>query len=564
MKLVLIILSILNGLSTIGQPNLVWVKSIGGLSEQEGAEVAVDLSGNVFTIGSFRGTIDFDPGPGVKNLTPNGDFDVFITKFDAAGNLIWARNMGGLMRDTGQSIAIDSAGNVYTVGELGVSGDFDPGPGTYTLTGLGCEAFISKLDSMGNFIWAKSIGGPNTQSARSVRLDNAGNIYMMGFFEDTADFDPGPAVYNFSSNGSLDIYISKLTNTGDLIWAKQLGGVGTEYTGGIAVDKASNVYVIGSFPNTVDFDPGVSVYNLSSVGQSDIFISKIDSSGNFIWAVSMGSYNNESPGSIAVDDAENVYCTGSFSNNADFDPGTGTYFLTSTSWDEDIFVNKLDSSGGFVWAKNFGGMGPDGGYGIALDSSGNIYTTGHFNYIADFDPGPGVYNISCGTGWTSYLNKLDPSGSNLWAIPFSAFYCGSVTTDLAGNIYATGGLLDSADFDPGPSVFEVVTAGSFDVYVLKLNEATITGIGEKINRSGSVSIYPNPSGGQFNLKINDGSENSAKIELADLTGKLIFSITSEIGENNTSIDVSDLANGIYFLKVSNEKLNETLKLIINK
>lgn len=172
--------------------DLAWVKQVGGAGEELSHSITVDASGNIYTCGLFSGTGDFDPGPLVFNLTSNGEYDIFITKFDPAGNFIWAKSMGGANSDQVQPIAVDATGNVYTTGFFFVTVDFDPGAGVYNLTSFGQrDIFISKLDPAGNFIWAKQMGGTDYDHSWSLALDAAGNVYTTGEFVSTiADFDP--------------------------------------------------------------------------------------------------------------------------------------------------------------------------------------------------------------------------------------------------------------------------------------------------------------------------------------------------------------------------------------
>ncbi len=165
---------------------------MGGPDFDSGYSIAVDDSGNVYTTGSFLGTADFDPGPGTSNLTGGGNWDVFISKLDSAGNFLWAKNVDGANFVEGFSIALDGSGNVYTTGRFGDTGDFDPGAGTSYLTSAGVwDVFILKLDAAGNFLWAKSMGGSDSEWGNSIELDDLSNIYITGFFSGTADFDPG-------------------------------------------------------------------------------------------------------------------------------------------------------------------------------------------------------------------------------------------------------------------------------------------------------------------------------------------------------------------------------------
>ena len=135
---------------------LSWARQIGGTLNDEGYAVAVDASGNVYTTGYFNGTVDFDPGPGTANLTSNGAEDIFITKMNASGNIVWAKNMGGATAEYGRSIAVDASGNIYCTGSFTGTGDFDPGPSTYNLTSAGSsDIFICKLSSSGDLLWAQ-------------------------------------------------------------------------------------------------------------------------------------------------------------------------------------------------------------------------------------------------------------------------------------------------------------------------------------------------------------------------------------------------------------------------
>jgi hypothetical protein len=242
-----------------------------------GNSITVDASGNVFTTGSFNGSVDFDPGTGNYTLTSAGLEDIFVHKMDASGNFIWAVQMGSYMSDQGNSIEIDAAGNIYTTGMFSSPADFDPGPGTYYLTDN--FMFISKLDGSGNFLWAKQLGGYSIASGQSIAIDASCNIYTTGMFTNTPDFDPGTGTCSFTSFGWDDIFISKLDQAGNFIWAGQFGGTYDECGYSIAVDNAGNIYITGYFSGTADFNPGPGNYNMTSQtganDPTDIFIVKL-------------------------------------------------------------------------------------------------------------------------------------------------------------------------------------------------------------------------------------------------------------------------------------------------
>jgi len=328
-----------------GSGNFVWAKSMGGGDDELAYSIAVDSSGNVYTTGYFGGTIDFDPNVGgTAELTSVGVGDIFISKLDGSGSFVWAKSMGGTNYDQGYSIAVASSGNIYTTGFFYGTADFDPGAGTTNLTSMGLEdIFVSKLDGSGDFVWAKSIGGTSSDIGIDIAVDSSGSVYTTGVFKNTADFDPGAGTSNLTSMGLEDIFVSKLDGSGNFAWAKRMGGTMYDRGRGIALDSRDNVYTTGFFEGTADFDPGAGTTNLTSAGLEDIFVSKSDGSGNFVWAKSMGGTSYDIGRSIALDSSSNVYTTGSFVGTADFDPGAGTANLTSAGL-EDIFVSKIHST----------------------------------------------------------------------------------------------------------------------------------------------------------------------------------------------------------------------------
>jgi len=389
--------------------------------------------------------------------------------------LDWAKSMGGTSFDEEASMTVDASGNIYTCGYFYDTADFDPGSGTYNLTSKGsADIFIQKLDSSGNFIWAKSMGGSSFDIGNSIAVDASGNVYTTGRYVGTADFDPGSSIYNLTAVGFTDFFIQKLDSNGNFIWAKSMGGNSFDIGYSIAVDASGNIYTTGYFDDTVDFDPGSGIYNLTSTGNADIFIEKLDSNGNFIWAKSMGGNSSATGFSIAVDNFSNIYTTGYFSDTVDFDPSSSTHYLSSTG-SFDIFIEKLDSNGNFIWAKSMGGRNWDEGNSIAIGASGNVYTTGSFQDTVDFDPDSGNYNLTAVGNLDIYIQKLDSNGNFIWAksmggCSIDAGIC--ITVDDSDNVYTTG-IFDSTavDFDPGSGTYNLSCAGIQDIFIQKLDSS---------------------------------------------------------------------------------------------
>jgi len=409
--------------------NFIWAKQMKGTDYAYGISIAFDNMNNIFITGSFVGSVDFDPGPGLFNLTAIGRVDVFFEKLDNDGNFIWVQQIGSTLQScTGNSITVDNAGNVLVGGMIG-SGAFN-------------DAFITKLSTAGNRIWTKYFSGstPNCK-VRDIKTDAAGNVYTTGFFSSNTatnpiDFDPGFAIYNLGSFGGTDIFVSKLNKDGEFVWAKQIGGTSFEEGSGIALDAAGNVFISGFFTGKIDADPGAAVYNLTAFGDEDIFVSKLNASGDLLWARQMGGTYNEEGNSIAVDVAGNVYTTGHFYGKADFDPGPGVNNISSAGF-SDIFISKLDGNGNFRWVQQIGGVLYDWSYAITLDAMGNIITTGYFDDVVDFDIGPAVYNLTSAGSKDIFVHKMSPC-ANFSTSTITAAVCKSYV--LNGQTYTATGV----------------------------------------------------------------------------------------------------------------------------
>ena len=400
---------------------------------------------------------------------------LFTTLVNAQpANLEWVRPLGSIYYDGALSVCTDAFGNVYTTGHFIGVVDFDPGIGTLYLSSnfFNADFFIQKLDNNGNLIWAKSIGGTSVDKSRSITIDISGNVYITGHYQDTVDFDPGIGVFTLTSNGYWDIFILKLDSNGNFIWAKSVGGISGEEGSGITTDTLGNVYIAGMFADTVDFDPGIGIFTLTANGGADIFIQKLDSIGNLIWAKSVGGWYHDMCYSITIDAQGNTYSTGYFRSTVDFNPGVGVFNLTSNG-QKDIFIQKLDTNGDFIWARSVGGESNDVGLAINLDNWGDVYATGYFEDTVDFDPGPAIVNQNSHGLRDIFILKLDTSGYFKWSRSFGDvnYDIGtSIVTDTLRNVYVTGSFSGMVDFDPGAGTSYLTTNGNHhDILVLELN-----------------------------------------------------------------------------------------------
>jgi hypothetical protein len=552
-------------------PDWIWAESFGSnvqMFDERGESVTFDAAGNVYTVGEFTGTVDFDQGPGTFNITSYGNFDVFISKLDAAGNFIWAQRLGGTANDYGSAITTDPTGNyIYITGSFGGTCDFDPGASSYNLTaGGGLDIFVCKLDISGNLSWSKQLmGSPTYYSfATGIITDNFGNVNTTGYFYGTVDFDPGNGNANLTSPGnSSDIFISKLDAAGNYIWAKQMGGAGDDQARSICIDHSGNgdIYTTGFYNATADFDPGNGTTNLTAVGQRDIFISRLDASGNFVWSGAMGGASSEWGNEITFDVAGNLWLTGGFNGTVDFDPGANVFNLISAGQD-DIFIAKLGTTGNLLRASRSGGPSWDEGMSITADSLGGVYATGFFNGAVDFDPdSTASYDLTSIGDSDIFVTKMNLSGNLLWATSAGGTKGESGLSIAAyynGDVYVSGYYRSSTVAFSGVTIANADIGGSLvsDAFVAKLGHST--GL-ENLSYTEGVSIYPNPSKGQF--VVRNVATGKMDISIFNAMGEKIFSL--ETMDENTTVNGSLFAPGIYFVKVQSANGSAVKKLMID-
>lgn len=419
-----------------------WAQGWGGSNMDYGTAIAIAGNGDVLSTGFTTVNIPMDR-------------DITIARLDVNGNYLWSHVIGDAADDSGRTISTDADGNVYIAGVFSGTVDFDPGLGVSEWTSLGLgDIFILKLDSNGNFIWCKGLGGADGDGATSI-IATGEYLYLLGFFSETVDFDPGAEVNNLTSQGSSDVFISKLDNNGDFIWTKSFGGASHDNSFDIEMDGSGNLLITGYVSGTVDLDPGTGVSTFTGAAGNNFFISKLDSNGDLIWTSPGGVVPNAAGIELAIDQNGASHVTG--------------YHTLAGS--NNIFVMKVDADGNPLWLSNMGGTGYDTGYGIAVDGDGNVYTTGDFADTVDFDPGPGTSNLTSEGVGDVFVSKMDVNGNFVWAKRLGGTgpdLGEGIAIDSNGRVYLMGLYSDTVDFDLGTGTHNLTSAGNFDIFVSKL------------------------------------------------------------------------------------------------
>lgn len=390
----------------------------------------------------------------------------------------WANNVGGTSMEYAQAIAVDPSGNVYIAGTFSGTVDFDPSASTFNLSGFSGSAdiFLAKYSSTGTFIWAKQIGGTNTEKAYDVACDATG-AWLAGNFMGTCDFDPSAATSNTTSLGGGtdgDGFFAKYDVNGNFQWGVRIGSTANDRCIGITTDASQNAYITGFIGFNADFDPSASSFSLNVSGTYNTYFAKYTSAGALTFAKQItGGYSEGDD--IALDGSGNILLTGSYATSNDFDPSAATANLSTSSLTQlDIYLAKYDPSGNYTFAKQIGGIGVDIGFQVRPDASGNIYLGGVFSNSCDFDPTATTSVITSAGQGDLFVAKYTSAGNLSWATGTggtSNDYCYGLGVDASSNVYITGRFLGTnIDFDPSASS-SVLTSTAFCPYVAGYNSS---------------------------------------------------------------------------------------------
>jgi len=325
------------------QGNFQWVVQFGGSNDQSNRALAIDNTGNVFVCGVYVSTLTYSLGAASASLSSFGSEDIFVSKINRSGTVNWVKGFGGSGQDLGVALNFDRSNQLYVCGDFSRTVDFDPSPAQALRTSNGgLDAYLMKMDTSGQLTWVQTYGGSSTDRASWIAGSNFGQMHLFGYFESFMDFDASPSSSVMrSSNGNADAFVLALSESGQYKWVNTFGGSSKDVISGGIIDKWGNIYGTGYFLNSVDFDPGPGNTTFTSQGNSDGFVQRVDSAGNFEWAFHYRGGSAVVSNRLAFVDPTTVTIGGSFEQTADFDPSVNVSNLTSAG-NRDIFFLRFD------------------------------------------------------------------------------------------------------------------------------------------------------------------------------------------------------------------------------
>nr|WP_294861220.1 T9SS type A sorting domain-containing protein [uncultured Fluviicola sp.] len=599
--------------------HFLWVKQWSFESIDGGFyELMPDSSANIYMMGKFGGTEDFDPGTNVFNLTTTSSDAIFLIKLDPSGNFLAGKKLmeGSLIYNF--SLHVMANGETTIGGNYGNAATFISGE---TKTAWGKDHFLIDLDSGLNYQWLKSWGGQFTDYFHDHDRDAQGNIYFAGSFIGSTDVDPGIDTLLYPTNGNEDAILSKFNPHGELIWAKVIGGASGDRALEIEVDYLGNLSVLGYFgSDTMDFDPSSNQYILTDGGKQ--FTAKYTNNCEFLWVITDAPLDLTVPGTtrsiddFLVDNYGNIYTSGTFRGTMDFDPGVDTVTLNSNG-DMSYYIRKLNPSGELSYVFELGRSGYYiGNNPLCFGLDHSFYTFGIFDQSIDFQPGTGVFNVTppASTALQYVLKMNDCSNGSIE----NASECNSYTWAANNTVYSNSGIYSHTlsndegcdsivildlTINPNTSVTEnnltlsaEVSGAAYQWINCDLGNSPIPGATNQsfspsvngnyaviitqngcsdtssctsifsLHLSESVkgtdwSIYPNPAYESVKLVSEEPLENYS-IQVLSLNGDIVP--VNRIGNNSAKtieMNISQLPDGVYLVQVTSEKGNNYLKFI---
>lgn len=542
--------------------------------------MTTDAQNNVYLTGLFHGTCDFDPSGSVQNLTylggtpgdVDGESDVFIGKYDANGNLIWAKSLieptfDGMNEERPTAITLDNQNNLYLCGFTNTRG-----------------FFISKWSVEGNEIWTRYFDDAPDNNALTFGIKPIpGGVVVNGFFTGTLDFDPSPTSVNSLTAFNNDAFLVSLDANGNFAWAKQIETNGAVILTGLDTTAQGEIVTSGVFVGSVDLNPDPNIQSIftsqstSFSAFSSVFAAKYSSTGNLIWSKHYrGTATTDFLTTLVKTDSQgNAIVLSDFRGSTSF--STTTNVSSTTNYN--TFLSKADSNGTLLWAKkivqNDGFIQTANGANMAIDGCDNIYVSGEFTGTCDFDPSATTHELQSLTNTRAvFLASYSPDGDYLSAfdlkglgtpdfVEFTGYL--PIAVDAEQNLLAGGTFRNTLDFDPTAATLElhssINTSSSIaGVYLAKYPNPNSCALANQTFTEDAWSVFPNPAHDQINIHFKE-TQSHFTAQLIDMQGRIVLQ-QKNLNNQRFSLETRNIPAGVYLLKMQTDKQTFTQKIIL--
>lgn len=515
--------------STSAQPpEWQWARSSAGEEFDVANAVTTDATGNVIVAGYFSSDSIAFGDITMYNNTPGFD-DLYIVKYDAAGNVLWANGGGGDFDDKATAVATDAAGNVYMTGYF-YSSSITFGTATLTNAGAVGDILIVKYDPDGNVLRATREGSAGLEIPYAIVVDDDNNLIVAGRFSSNS------VVFGTTTllqAGSMDVFVVKFDPAGEVLWAQGAGGGSNDEAYALAVDADGDIIVAGYYTQEADFGS----FTLPNPGLANIFLAQCDAAtGAFQWAKATANDGDERALAIALDGSDNIYAAGFFQGDSLVVGGT-TLYSTAT---DNGWVARYDADGDPVWAQGLNARSKAQGIAVANNA---VYTCGVFRDDG-FTYGTDVLSLAGASDL--FLLKSDLDGNVQWAAGRTGGgESGETANAMAAD--ASGNLVLAGNFDSDFTTFgaeQLTVSDGYDMFVLKTGDADVGMM--DVGGTNTITLAPNPNAGSFYI---DGLAGKGGIEIRNALGALVYTGSVAVGQQRMDVHVPALVAGLYQVRV---------------
>lgn len=441
-----------------------WAKKFESTGICFNTNLSIDSQGNLITVletSNTNSSIDMDLGPGTAIVGPNNYYVDILAKYDSLGNLLWYLPLNDSSKSPDvYSLTTNSLGEIYLCLGIHDTMDIDPGPGVSIINCANniTNLVLCKFSVTGALLWynhlVRTLGANYHDDARGISLDNNENIIIGGKFYGIIDLDPGPATAQFiSTTGTSNAFIAKYSPTGSFIFGYGFGASQNDEVWELDVDENNNIIAIGDFQGNTDFDKSTAVNSLS-VSYLSPFILKLANDGSFKWVKTHGTSSNGRaiPLRVEIDKLNNILISGHCKGTTNLAISPASYPIAIGTSNFDIYIQKLDSMGNYIWAHRFGNTNSDQLGDMALDTLNNLYLIGYASKSIDLDRTTATYQLPTQFNFNVnyiYLAKFNPNGIVDWARDIrgngGADAGRTIEVNQYGQVYSFSQFTDSVD-----------------------------------------------------------------------------------------------------------------------
>jgi hypothetical protein len=537
-----------------------WADMISGSLVDESFSIAADQEGNCYVTGVFNGSADI----GDTTLTSLGVTDIFLVKYNDAGDVMWIRQAGGKQDDDSYAVHISPDGYCYLTGSFADTAFF----GDDTLVCFDnniyyYDIFLAKYTLDGDLVWVTRAGEAFWDEAFGICSDHSGNVFITGSYWGSAKFDniTLSGLYGTGAIDGFDIFVAKYDSSGKALWANRMVERGWDRGSDVAVDPAGNCYVTGGFQTALLFGVfgGPSLTATGDSGDEDVFLVKYDSEGSFVWKTSAGGPGLDQARALTLDAENNIYLTGVFNDTAAFD---STHLAFSHGF-TDAFLAKYDAEGHLLWVRGAGGEAEDGANDVITDKMGNVYICGYFS-------GPVYFNELPVIGGGQFIAKYNSSGEVLWVKQVAE------VTNLAKSLALLpgGDLVLTGVFENTMTLGSTVLngQGQSDVFVTKLDTVNVTTISAPFLSTphfySLLQNYPNPFNPHTAITYELPVSGQVELLIFNVLGEKVVTLVSgwqQAGRYQVDWEANGFASGIYYYQLrTGSGYIQTKKMILLK